>query len=78
MATSNETFGLMKPGEELVVRLTPDARRYYFFIRKSTAGVGTTGERQAAGMPGGVNSTTYTSAATMATAIQNAMPTLYS
>lgn len=74
MATSNETFGVMKPSEELVVRCTQDGRGMYWFVRP----VGQSPRLPVGATAGGTIPTIYTSAATMATAIQNALPTLES
>lgn len=73
MATSNELFGSMKPGEEIVIRCAPDQRSYYYFIRKPQSAP----PSGLAGAAGGTIPTRYTSAATLATAVQNALPTLY-
>ncbi len=63
--------------EQIIIRVAPDGRRYIWWTAKVGVDIDNNGIPDQ-GVTGGATPTTYTSAATMCTAIQAALPTLAS
>lgn len=68
----------MLGNEEIVVRMMANGSSWYFFTRPagSTSGPSGSSASQEPGLQGGVNPTVYTTAATLGTAVANALPTI--